>query len=87
MIALLGNTQHLAVTLVITVNGVGCYAVVVMQENVAVRQLLPLCNNQKVTELPEVNLGQQKSKRKSPGKGFSFAFNFLYFSTSCYFNF
>ena len=46
-----------------------------------------MSNYQKVTEFPEVNFGQQKSKRKSPGKGFSFAFNFLYFSTSGYVNF
>ena len=38
-----------------------------------------MSNYRKVTELPKVNLGQQKSKRKSPGKGFSFA------STSCIF--
>ena len=37
MIALLGNAQHLAVTLVVAVNGVGSDAVVVMQKNVAVR--------------------------------------------------
>ena len=37
MVALLGNAQHLAVTLVVAVNGVGSDAVIVMQEDIAVR--------------------------------------------------
>lgn len=37
MIALFGNAQHLVVTLVVAVNGVGSDAVIVMQEDVTVR--------------------------------------------------
>ena len=37
MIVLFSNAQHLAVTLIVAVNGVGDNAVIVMQEDVAVR--------------------------------------------------